>query len=282
MERILFLGAGSKDDPGFDDIHIEGMEYKDYMREKGITVIDKVIESCHGCHGIMTGYSNQMQSLVEEGNRVVAVLEGGLTFGLPSIQATQTTYPIISCPMDLVAYQAFIVPSGHAVMAGVGVDKGDGKQKEKALKLAGRMLTLNDDTVGLVTDVSGGKLSDELAKFEIESDWAYSESDGKRLSLACGTDYLHKVNTRSFLLRADDDENLKDWGYFRKAEERHHQDGFNVVPTAQVRGLKNLVIYTAKVLSLQRPELRERLIEIATKKRDSYETRDLVAEIKRR
>lgn len=129
-KKILFLGQGSASDPGFESVEIEGQPYKDFMQEKGITVIPEVIESCHGCYDLMTKYSKDLQTLTEK-NRVVAVLQGGLLFGLPSIQATQTTFPIISVPTDSVAYTSFMVPSGHAAIATVGVEKKTKASKEK-------------------------------------------------------------------------------------------------------------------------------------------------------
>ena len=96
MEKILFLGKASKVDKGFQDLKIGDLSYKDYMEERGITVLEDVIESCHGCPDLMTKYSQHLQSLVEEGHKVVGVLEGGLYFALPSIQAVQTTFPIFS------------------------------------------------------------------------------------------------------------------------------------------------------------------------------------------
>ena len=123
MKKILFLVQASKADPGFEDVPIDGKSYKEYLQEKGITLLDSVIESCHGCPDLVADYSKQLQGLAEEGHRIVEVAQGGLYFALPSIQATQVTFPIISVPLDFVAYQGFLLPSGHAAIATVGVER---------------------------------------------------------------------------------------------------------------------------------------------------------------
>src|SRR3989344_8242555 len=122
MEKILFLVQASEKDVGFEDVTIAGNQYKEYLKSQGITLLGPVIESCHGCPDLVARYSKDLQKLVEEGHRVAAVMQGGLYFALPSIQATQTTFPIISAPLDMVAYQGFITPSGHAAIASVGVE----------------------------------------------------------------------------------------------------------------------------------------------------------------
>ena len=48
--------------------------------------------------------------------------------------------------------------------------------------------------------------------------------------------------------------------------------------TVQVRGDKNLVTFAAKILSLQRPDIREKIKEVGRKKRETYEKRDLISE----
>ena len=123
-KKILVIGKGSKVDPGFDKVEINGIPYREHMSNLGITVLEKdLIESCHGCPDLMSEYSDVLQERVEAGDRVVEILQGGLLFALPSIQATQTTFPIISQPLDLVSFQAFMVPTGHAAIASVGREK---------------------------------------------------------------------------------------------------------------------------------------------------------------
>jgi phosphoribosylcarboxyaminoimidazole (NCAIR) mutase len=269
-EKILFLGSGSEKDPGFDDVQINGVHYKDFMKEKGIQVVDRVIESCHGCLDRMTEYSREMQYLAENGSRVVAGLQGGLLFGLPSIQATQTTFPIISFPLDMVAYTSFMVPSGHAAIASVGVEKkGEQKQREKGLRLAERILNLDNTIVDIFYDVGNGKLNSELHRFAINTaDYNY----GKNQLAVAHCDFLKGIRTNhnGFLLWADSDENISDWEYLKKSELRHHQDEYNKIPSAQVRGLANLSIIAAKVLSLKQSYLIERIKDVARKKYDSY------------
>ena len=293
MEKILFLGSGSGKDPGFDDVTIGEIPFKEHMEEKGIIVIDKIVESCHGCFDIMSHYSEQMQDLVEEGYQVVAVLQEGLYFALPSIQATQVTYPIISSPLDIPSFQGFMIPSGHADIAGVGIErKVDGtleqEQRAKALMLAERILNLPNSNVHVTgNSYYIGELCEELDNLGIN---ASTEDNSASLVLMYSTyvgDVYKAVNHKNIdpskiLIRADDNENLMDWNYLQEAEERHTREGFNIVPTAQVRGLKNLAIYAAKILSLQNPELRENLKRIADDKYGTYQKRNLIDEIKSR
>jgi phosphoribosylcarboxyaminoimidazole (NCAIR) mutase len=279
IEKYLFLGSGSDKDPGFDDVSIEGVPYKEFMKSKGITVIDKVIESCHGCYDIMDSYSQQMQFLANNGARVVAVLQGGLLFGLPSIQATQTTFPILSHPLDLVAYSAFMVPSGHAVIASVGVDDEKKAERAKALTLAERILNLENPSVNIIANVENiEKIIEKNNLFGIASN-IYSSISSDALSLVYGkTEEMRKIPKESFVVRADSDEKLKDWNYLKTAEERHHIEDWNKVPSMQVRGLENLAIFAAKIISLQKPELIANIKEIGRKKLITYKQRDLLVE----
>ena len=162
MEKILFLGRGSDKDPGFYNTQLNGSPFEEHMEGNGITVLNRV-ESCHGCPDLIEQYSKELQSHVEQGNRVVAVLEGGKYFALPSIQATQVTFPIISVPCDYTSFQSFMLPKGHATVATVGVDPsrktdhysnmGD-NQKSRALLLAERILNLECKTVNVACSVS--------------------------------------------------------------------------------------------------------------------------------
>ena len=137
------------------------------------------------------------------------------------------------------------------------------------------MLELEDKAVNVARDTSGGKLEKELAKYDIKTDPASG------LNLAYDIYDMDKgLSYKGFMIRADTDENLFSTDYLKIAELRHHDTDFNHVPTAQVRGVGNLAIYAAKILSLQIPELREKIHEIAVKKRDSYQERQILAEIK--
>ena len=239
VEKYLFLGSGSDKDPGFDDVSIGDVPYKEFMKSKGITVIDKMIESCHGCYDIMKDYSQQMQFLANNGARVVAVLQGGLLFGLPSIQATQTTFPIISHPLDLVAYSAFMVPSGHAVVASVGVDDEKKEERTKALTLAERILNLENPSVNVYASKENYEKLKE--KFGQSMNVIPGSTSNDALSLVYGTE-----------------EEMKN------------------VPSMQVRGLDNLVIFATKILSLQNPGLMASIKEIGRKKLNTYKQRDLL------
>ncbi len=274
------VGAGSTKDPGYD-IKIGETPFREYMTERGIHVIDPiVIESCHGCPDLMGQYSRQLQERVEGGDRVVSVLQGGLLFGLPSLQATQVTFPIISVPLDMVSYTAFMVPSGHAAIAGVGIERKRGDvyetaQRERALKAAANMLNFEGDSVTLVGNGDLEKVATELGNFGIP----VSDNCDLILNFDFGFDWENRAKYQDKIcLWADSKEDLMSGVYFDRAQARIHTSE----DTLQVKGYKNLVIYAAKILSLNRPDLRKMLIDLKKAKRDSYgeNGRDLEAELK--
>ncbi len=274
MQKIMMVGAGSTNDPGYD-IKINGTPFREYMGERGITVPDTVIESCHGCPDLMEQYSRQLQERVERGDRVVSVLQGGLLFGLPSLQATQVTFPIISVPLDMVAYTAFMVPSGHAAIAGVGVEIKDGNyyrttQRATALRVAANILNFDGKRVSLKGDGDLEKLEQVLAKFDIPV------SEHNDLVLNYGSNPLEGGGYIN--LWADTQEDLMLGRYFDSADEMVRP----LPATLQVKGYKNLAIYAAKILSLNRPDLRKMLIDMKDEKRLSYgeEGRNLEEELK--
>lgn len=270
MNKFLFFGAGSASDPGIEQIY-----NKITMGERGIDLIEPtVIESCHGCPDLMGGYSKQMQYLADAGNRVVGVLEGGLLFGLPSIQATQVTYPIISSPLDLIAYTAFMVPSGHAVISSVGIDRKidagyETTQRKKALDIAEKMLTLEEDTVVVKGNGNLDKLTKELERFGIEL------SNTGQLVLVYDSHPVNDLGGGAIQVWADPNENLFSGTYLENAE----QAIANAPNTVQVRGAQNLATYAAKILSLQRPDIREKIKALARDKRNSYTDRNLIGEL---
>ncbi|MFH1501333.1 MAG: hypothetical protein ABIE22_05315 [archaeon] len=280
MKKILFIGKGSEKDPGFEGVTLDRIHYKDWMERKGIFVFEsEIIQSCHGCPDLMNKYSAELESRAASGDRVVGIFSGGLYLALSSLQATQVTFPIISVPDDLVAYQAFMVPSGHAVVAGVGVDKEEivssqskTNQKEKALMLAYKMLTLEDQEVCIIEDESKGKLEKKLLSLGINYKTG-SYPHALHLSYS-KSDQTNIYPYAQCLIRADSDANMNSWTYLRDSEERNHWHNLgqvlDSVPFAQVRGSDNLAIYAAKILSLQNPSLRRTLLEIKDAKRKSY------------
>jgi phosphoribosylcarboxyaminoimidazole (NCAIR) mutase len=270
MKKILFLGAGSPKDPIFDNV--PGIKY---MERHGMTITKPmVIESCHGCHDLMTKYSEQMQQLVEEGNRVVAVLEGRLYFALPSIQATQVTLPIISCPLDFVAYQASMTPSGNATVATVGIERklvGDtykDVQRGKAIHIAEKILNLEEDTVDVCSEEDTKNLTERLRQFGI------GVSDKSNLVLA----YSPKprdISLYEFQVWANPSLNSSNVNSIIKSEEMLAEEPL----TVQVRSEQDLAIYAAKILSLRKPEIRAKIKEMSFEKRKSYQERNLLAEL---
>ncbi|NIO44421.1 MAG: hypothetical protein GTN36_02605 [Candidatus Aenigmarchaeota archaeon] len=271
MKKILFLGAGSPTDPNFENI--PGIKYMQV--EKGIIITKPtVIESCHGCPDLMTKYSEQMQDIVECGNRVVGVLEGGLYFALPSIQATQVTFPIISCPLDFPSYQAFMVPSGIAAIASVGFERKKikneyfTKQRGKALHVAEKILDLEEDAVALKGEGNLENLERKLNDFRIKT------SDESKLILTYKRCPI-EIERDDIQIWANSSLDVSSVISVKKSEEKISRAPF----TVQVRGDENLAIYAAKILSLRNADIREKLKEMERKKRKSYNERNIIEEI---
>lgn len=278
MQKVLFIGAGSPRDPGFEDVYIGDQQYRQYMRSQGITVIDPIaIESCHRCRDIMDLYSNQTDYLTRQGERVVGLLQGGLTFALPSLQATQVSYPIISSPLDKIAYGAFIVPSGTAVIATAAIEEKnatDGTyqqtQRRKALLVAEKLLNFKGEKVC----VDGDGNLDLLVK-ELEG-WGIETSDKSPFVLNFGFepgDYEDGV----FQVWADYQPDLTRGSYLDE-----HSKLADAELTVQVHGYKNLAFFAAKVLSLQNTELAEKIKKVGSDARKAMgDPRDLTRELKK-
>ena len=92
----------------------------------------------------------------------------------------------------------------------------------------------------------------------------------KILFLGSGSEKDPGFDDISILLWADSDESVGDWEYLKRSELRHHQGEYKQIPSAQVRGVANLSMMVAKVLSLQQTYIVEQIKEVARKKYDSY------------
>lgn len=287
MKKILYLVKASKKDIGFDDVKIGDVPYRDYMKERGIIFPDpEVLQSCHRTPELVEHYSGQMQAQIKKGNRVVGVSQGGLYFGLPSIQSTQVTFPIISDPTDLVAYQGFLVPSGTPGVGGVGVDypvhrvEGSDEQvyataqRGKALLMAERMLNLEDTSVDLLFDVED-KAHKELTKLGIEAHKGFS---GARLAVSHGKHYDSERDYPHILLWADGPQ-IENLDRARYIDESHRRHNFQTPTGLQCRGPANLAVYTLRILSLQRPELGKKITDMVQKDIDDVPKRDLEKEL---
>jgi phosphoribosylcarboxyaminoimidazole (NCAIR) mutase len=263
MNKVLFLASASEKDPGFEGTKVNGQDYRDYFKSIGVYVVEQVIESCHGCPDIMDGYSQQLEQLVDEGKQVVSILQGGLYFALPSLQATQTTIPIISVPTDLVAYQAFMVPSGHAAIATVGVEReGEYTQRNRAFRAAAYILY---DPTGVSMYGEDKKCENKLQNLGIVP------QEDKELSVKLTSQFNHRlIESNGLCIRTDFDEDMNDWAYLARAEGRHHDPVYQTIPNLQVRGSENMAIFAAKIMGQYNPDIRKKVQELGPKKRDTY------------
>ncbi|MFH1473510.1 MAG: hypothetical protein ABIE55_01315 [Candidatus Aenigmatarchaeota archaeon] len=270
MEKIIFGGRGSKNDPV-----LEGLYNKEELSKNGIKVTDPTrIESCHGCPDIVEHYSKETQYFANNDDRVVGVLIGGLSFALPGIQGTHVTYPIISVPLDMVAYQNFMLPSGHAVTSTVGIERKlengyTTTQRKKALTIAENILNLDTYPVAIRGDGDLEKLEKELDEIGIVVD------DDSDLILSYGSKPLTDVDEKCIQIWADTQSSSMSGSYMDDTERFLAR----TPNTVQVRGLKNLEIYAAKILSLNDPEMREAIKKIGENKRKDYNVRSIIDEI---
>ena len=136
------------------------------------------------------------------------------------------------------------------------------------------MLSLEDSCVYITEDASNGQLVKELAAFGIE---VKQGTNPGSLHLSYSEGIEEKVPS-GFVVWADSVENLQEGEYFDDINgvHRNNREYDNVV---QVKGVKNLAVYAAKILSLQKPELKEKIKKIEKDKRETYKERNLTREI---
>jgi phosphoribosylcarboxyaminoimidazole (NCAIR) mutase len=274
MKKVLFLGAGSDKDPGF-------VIYKSNLNQRGITVTDPVvIESCHGCPDRVSEYSQQINTAIGKGHRVVPVLQGGYYFALPSIQATQTNVPIISVPLDFPAYQNFVLPPGNAAIGTVGMERkfniSDKKeyaniQRKKAMTIAENMLNLEHTTVAIRgRGVRKTDVQKELEKFGV-----VTASNSK---VILNLDYQPSMNVKEDEIQiwTDINENFCEGERLVRTEKALS----NAPNTLQVKK-GNMGYYVAKIMSLQNPEMAQKLAQAQLDKRKTYDKyeRNIIQEL---
>lgn len=287
MAGIVFAGMASPADPSYDDVSIEGIPYRDHMADNGVAVVDGFIESCHGCPDRMGQFSADMETVFAEGNKVALVITGGLYFALPSLQATQVRFPVISVPTDYVAFQAGILPTGHAVIGTVGVDPmvrdndrapaSNGSQRSTALHFAERIVSMRHQEVCNIARDSNGELEKALAGYDIP--FVVDEPERSLIHLAYTSDPLEKVGNRGILVRGLADADVRDWQYLERAERSHHEEHDDQVPAVQVHGAKNIAVYAMKILGLGNRQFVDKINVIAAEKASSYgPMRDLAVE----
>jgi len=192
---------------------------------------------------------------------------------LPSIQATQVTFPIISCPLDSVSYQAFMTPSGNATIATVGIERKFNKdvytgiQRGRALRIAEKILDLEEDTVAV-----NGKNLDSLTKRL--NDFGIKTHDNSKLVLTYNHKPLGEVRD-CIQVWADPSLDASDLVTVFASEKNLNK----TASTIQARSDQDLAIYAAKILSLRNPEMKEKITEMSKEKRKSYPERDLISEL---
>ena len=263
MTGIVFAGMASPADLSYDDVHIEGKSYRDHMAEKGVAVVDGFIESCHGCPDRMEQFSIDMEKIYAEGNKVALVLTGGLYFALPSLQATQVRFPIISVPTDYVAFQAGILPTGHAVIGTVGVD-----QRSTALHFGERIVSMENQAICNIAQDPDGALEKALAKYDIP--FVVNQPEKSLIHLAYTSDPIEGIGNQGILVRGLAGADVCDWQYLIRSQRSHHEEDAKQLPTVQVYGAKNIAVYAMKILGLSDRRFVDKLNAMATEKASSY------------
>ena len=124
-DKLVALCQGSVGDPDYDEqkitvIDLDNDEQKtillpEYFHSNDIktskkvkskdkygkTILTHLPFSCHGNTELNLKRAKEIQKLADDNNKIVALFQGGLYFGLPSVTAANApTVPCISIPLD--------------------------------------------------------------------------------------------------------------------------------------------------------------------------------------
>ncbi|MCX6707094.1 MAG: hypothetical protein NT001_03055 [Candidatus Woesearchaeota archaeon] len=172
------------------------------------------------------------------------------------------------------------VPPGHAAIAGTEYERcsvKDGKkiyetlQRQKALMAAAGILNFEGDSVAVYnpSDISG-KLEGKLSELGIRKD----DSSGLMLSY-CNVPLFYDSKSPEISIQVF----CEDSGGFPYPYPNDYGWSPKDIPFVQVYGLQNLAVFAAKILSLNNPELMQKIKGLAADKRRTYEERDIVEEL---
>ncbi len=286
MAKLVVQSKGSEKDPKFADQMIsvgeEDISFVEYLQGHSIQTLEQdLVNSCHGCPELNRKHSGQIQAIADAGNQVVCVESGGLYFAKPSIEAANMpTIPVISVPLDggyfggLDAFMAPQVPTGTAVIAGVGINRYD-----LAARAAKEILTNRFD--GVYTYHVSDRVREKLREMKIEINASiYDISEAGQVlhdGLIIGT--LSPAESDQIFYGFDD---LGSLGILAIREAEHTDDAHRLMDlfdgiekSVYVRGEENMALFVAKIMSAYRPDLASYLKDAARKKAATYLDRDI-------
>jgi len=284
MARLLVQSQGSVKDPTYDEqmLMLDGEEvpFSEFFDRQGImTLIDDLVNSCHGHTQMTLGYASEIERLARDGHKVVAIQQGGLYFAKPSLEAANMPQvPVISIPLGkgiggLAAFLAPILPSGTAVIGGVS-----NGNYQTAANVAARML--NREYSGVLLYNSTAKVGEKLSELNVP---------------VLGGAHNLKLENQLILARVDAraSADQEEWDNFRSLDENNlvvftpynTDEAVNAITlmtksrslqnSVYVKGDDNLAFYAAKILALSDPMIALKLRRKAHDKADSYDKRTI-------
>ncbi|MFH1054075.1 MAG: hypothetical protein V1740_06675 [Candidatus Woesearchaeota archaeon] len=285
-QMLLVQSQGSPRDPSYAeqmlDLYGEEVSFYSYFRRKGIKVLkEDLVNSCHGCSQLTLDLAGQIDELARQGHRIVAVQQGGLLFAKPSIEAANMpTVPVISIPLDRIAFLAPYVPSGTAVIGGVPVNG-----YQTAANVASAIL--NNTFEGVYTLNGSDRLKAKLDELRIPI--LGQVEQGLDDGLVVGTLRIKHghYNIPSTLNIDDikDFDSLGDMGVFTLANnDPEYVKSFAHFPACNnnlftrsmyVRGDENIAFMAAKIMAAYHPDIAGALRTAAEKKAGNYQERNI-------
>ena len=293
MTKYMFLGIGSPSDrSAFEKPYhsLGNMTISDYLKEKKIMQTKNVMQvSCHRTLRRAVDYAHGVDRLAQEGNRIVAVLFGSLSFALPGIFSSETmTVPVIGVPAysksthggGLDATTAVYNLPPDTVVGGVPLHSENTPSLDKAILMAEKILELESPDLTLIS-MKNSKYAEVVSnilhtEFGIDYNLQQSISTANKFDIS-----IHLTPDSKKFKSCDDKSNLAlqcqivdsgserlddHEGFIRTLKEL--EDTNNTLYFARP---ENTALFLARVLSLSSPELRRQLMEHKNKKADETE-----------
>ena len=281
MAKLLVQSRGSPSDPEYDEQIVHGLTFTELMQRCGIrTLTTDLINSAHGCPDLTLKHARQIQRLADIGHRVAVADAGGLLWVKPGFEAANMpTVPIVSISLGdgwyrgVSAFLAPMVPSGIAAVGGVGMNG-----YETAACVLDRIL--NKNFGGVYVYNPSEKLTAKLGELGVDvlgrvnGDELYSLEDC--LVVGC-LDSLDSEGISRF-----EGINPEGLGIFTPPQSDSFGDVEKLMDLTSrmkhsvwVRGAENAAFYAAKVVSAYNSRARDALRDLAEKKRESYDARNI-------
>ncbi len=275
-EKLLVQSKASDTDPAYASqiMNVNGaaVSFLDFFEKDDVRVLaEELVNSCHGNSALTGRLAKDVQKLADEGHKVVSIQSGGLCFAKPSLEAAQMpTVPVISVPLDggyfngEDAFLAPSVPSGTAVIGGVGMSRYD-----TAARVAKEILTREFD--GVYVFNPSDKLMKSLDKLgvHVRGESMHSAVNGLMLYLMQSDDDYKNVRHL--------DKEVAAMTVFSFPKNPGTREAMRFCEGLQrsvfVRGDDNMAYFSAKIVSSYNRRAFDALKKAAEDKAASYEDR---------